>query len=300
MPQQEALVNASVVKIVPENTAIMQLMSGHSIEITAGDVAELPEAARLMAADTRISITFLPREKYEKRLAAVAEVVRLGLRPVPHVSARRIGSEDELDRYLSELSELGACEELFIVAGDPDSPDGPYEDALAIIRSGLLEKYGVRHVGVGGYPEGHPKISDETLWRVLRDKNAALAERGIGMSVLTQFGFRPEPVLDWLKQLRAEGIAAPVRLGVPGPASAATLMRFAARCGVSASTSVLSRYGLSLTKLMQATGPDKYVLALAKGMRSDRYGHVGLHFYPFGGLVATAGWIRAFSSIAGF
>jgi methylenetetrahydrofolate reductase (NADPH) len=293
----EALVNASVVKIVPESAAVMQLMDGHSIEITAKDAAELPEAAPLMEPDTRISITFLPKEKYEKRLGAVADVARLGLRPVPHVSARRIGSETELDGYLSELAKLGACEELFIVAGDPDTPDGPYDDALAIIRSGLLEKYGVRHVGVGGYPEGHPKISHEKLWQALRDKNAALAEQGIGMSILTQFGFKPEPVFDWLKQLRGEGITAPVRLGVPGPASAGTLMRFAARCGVSASTSVLSKYGLSLTRLMQPTGPDKYVLALAKGMRSDVFGDVGLHFYPFGGLVATAGWIRAFSSI---
>lgn len=289
--------NASVVKIVSESTAAMQLMDGHSIEITAKDAAELPEAAALMAPDTRISITFLPKEKYEKRLAAVADVARLGLRPVPHVSARRIGSEGELDNYLAELSKLGACEELFIVAGDPDTPDGPYEDALAIIRSGLLEKYKVRHVGVGGYPEGHPKIGDDKLWQALRDKNVALSERGIGMSILTQFGFKPEPVFDWLKQLRREGITAPVRLGVPGPASAGTLMRFAARCGVSASTSVLSKYGLSLTKLMQPTGPDKYVLALANGMRRDIYGDVGLHFYPFGGLVTTAAWIRAFSSI---
>lgn len=288
---------ASVVKIVPESAAAQRLMSGHSIEITAKDAAELPQAAPLMAPGTRISITFLPKERYEKRLGAVSEVVRFGLRPVPHVSARRIASEEELDGYLTELAKLDACEELFIVAGDPDTPDGPYDDALAIIRSGLLEKHGVRHVGVGGYPEGHPKISDDKLWQALRDKHAALAERGIGMSVLTQFGFKPEPVFDWLRRLRAEGIDAPVRLGVPGPASAATLMRFAARCGVSASTSVLSKYGLSLTKLMQPTGPDKYVLALAKGMRSDIYGDVGLHFYPFGGLVATAGWIRAFSAI---
>ena len=289
--------NASVVKIVPEGTAAMQLMSGYSIEITAKDIAELAEAAPLIEPDTRVSITFLPKESYEKRLAAVAEVVRLGLRPVPHVSARRIGSEAELDDYLKALADLGACEELFVVAGDPDTPDGPYEDALAIIRSGVLERHGVRHVGVGGYPEGHPKISDDKLWVAIRDKADALSERGMGMSVLTQFGFKPEPVFTWLKALRAEGIDAPVRLGVPGPASAAALMRFAARCGVSASASVLSKYGLSLTRLMQPTGPDKYVLALAQGMRSDLCGDVGLHFYPFGGLVATAGWIRAFSSI---
>lgn len=289
--------STSVVTIVPENASAMRLMDDYSIEITVKDGLELAKAAPLMAPNTRISVTFLPKEDYQKRLAAVAEVLRLGLRPVPHISARRIKSEVELETYLSELAKLGASEELFIVAGDPDVPDGPFEDALTVIRSGLLQKYGVRRIGIGGYPEGHSKIGDDQLWQALRDKHAALTEQGIGVSILTQFGFNTEPVFAWLKQLRSEGIDAPVRLGVPGPASATTLLRFAARCGVSASTSVLSKYGLSLTKLMQPTGPDKYVLALAKGMRSDIYGDVGLHFYPFGGLIATAAWIRAFSAI---
>ncbi|MBB4641668.1 methylenetetrahydrofolate reductase [Rhizorhapis suberifaciens] len=289
--------STSVVTIVPENASAMRLMDDYSIEITVKDGSELAKAAPLMAPNTRISVTFLPKEDYQKRLAAVAEVLRLGLRPVPHISARRIKSEVELETYLSELAKLGASEELFIVAGDPDVPDGPFEDALTVIRSGLLQKYGVRRIGIGGYPEGHSKIGDDQLWQALRDKHAALTEQGIGVSILTQFGFNTEPVFAWLKQLRSEGIDAPVRLGVPGPASATTLLRFAARCGVSASSSVLSKYGLSLTKLMQPTGPDKYVLALAKGMRSDIYGDVGLHFYPFGGLIATAAWIRAFSAI---
>lgn len=289
--------STSVVTIVPENASAMRLMDDYSIEITVKDGSELAKAAPLMVPNTRISVTFLPKEDYQKRLAAVAEVLRLGLRPVPHISARRIKSEVELETYLSELAKLGASEELFIVAGDPDVPDGPFEDALTVIRSGLLQKYGVRRIGIGGYPEGHSKIGDDQLWQALRDKHAALTEQGIGVSILTQFGFNTEPVFAWLKKLRSEGIDAPVRLGVPGPASATTLLRFAARCGVSASTSVLSKYGLSLTKLMQPTGPDKYVLALAKGMRSDIYGDVGLHFYPFGGLIATAAWIRAFSAI---
>lgn len=293
----EAIVRSSVVKIVPENIAALQLMDDYSVEITVKDVSDLAKAAPLMAPDTRISVTFLPNEDYRKRLSAVVEVLRHGLRPVPHISARRIKSEGELDSYLSELAKLGATDELFIVAGDPDVPDGPYCDALAIIRSGLLQKYGVRQIGIGGYPEGHNKIGGDQLWQALRDKHAALAEQGIGVSILTQFGFNTEPVFEWLKQLRSQAIDVPVRLGVPGPASATTLMRFAARCGVAASATVLSKYGLSLTKLMQPTGPDKYVLALANGMRSDIYGDVGLHFYPFGGLVSTAAWIRAFSAI---
>ena len=271
------------------------IMTDYSLEITAKDAAELPRAAALVAPATRVSITFLPRESREKRLAAVAEVLRLGLRPVPHISARRLASETDLDDYLSALRALGACEEVFVVAGDPDRPDGPYADALAIIESGLLERHGVRHVGVGGYPEGHPKIPGDELDHALHAKAGALARRDIGMSVVTQFGFATDPVLRWLGDLRASGIHAPVRWGVPGPASAATLLRFAARCGVAASGSALSKYGLSLTRLMHPTGPDKYVRELVNGIEPAIHGNVGLHFYPFGGLENTARWVRDFA-----
>ncbi len=286
---------ATAKDLSPPQSPAAELLDGHSIEITSKDSAELAKAGKQMDADTRISITFLPKESFEKRLAAVEEVLRVGMKPVPHISARRIASSADLENYLRSLAAIGACEEVFVVAGDPDTPDGPYEDALAVIRSGLLERFGVRHVGIGGYPEGHPKIGDDLLWQALRDKTAALSERGMGMSILTQFGFNTDPVIAWLEQLRTDGFDAPVRLGIPGPASAATLMRFAARCGVAASGSVLARYGLSLTKLMQSTGPDTYVTDLANRIRPDVHGDVGLHFYPFGGLVATTGWIRQFA-----
>lgn len=289
--------NAPVTQIVPEWMGIRQLFEDHSIEITAKDVGELAEAAAITKTGTRISVTFLPKEDAAKRVAAVAEISRLRLKPVPHISARRIGSEAELVAYLEAVSKAGTCDEAFVVAGDPDVPDGPYPDALSIINTGLLGHYGIRHVGISGYPEGHPKIGDAQLWGAMEDKVAALKAQGMEISILTQFGFNTAPVFSWLRELRSRGIDAPVRIGVPGPASAAALMRFAARCGVSASSGVLKKYGLTLTRLMQPTGPDKYVRALASELGRETYGEVGLHFYPFGGLVNTAAWIRAFQGL---
>ncbi|MEY4501440.1 MAG: hypothetical protein RIS52_1330 [Pseudomonadota bacterium] len=289
--------NAPVFQITPAWMDIQTLLDGHSIEITAKDATELAEAAAIVKLGTRVSVTFLPKEDAAKRVAAAAEIARLRLKPVPHISARRIGSEAELIAYMEALAKAGACDEVFVVAGDPDTPDGPYPDALSIIRSGILQRYGVRSVGIAGYPEGHPKIGAELLWAALEDKVAAIRASGMEASILTQFGFDAVPVLTWLRALRARGIDTPVRLGVPGPASATALIRFSARCGVSASSSVLKKYGLSLTKLMQPTGPDKYVRALAQGLSGEPLGKVGLHFYPFGGLVNTAAWIRTFLAL---
>lgn len=285
----------SMASAVNEGVAPKDLLEGYSLEITAKDAADLPLVADKLPRDTRISVTFLPKEDPAKRLGAVRGVIDNGLRPVPHISARRITSTSELESYLGALAEMDATEEVFVVAGDSDSPMGPFEDALAVIRSGVLERFGVKHVGIGGYPDGHPKIDDAKLWTALCGKTAAIRDQGMSASILTQFGFDTDPVLRWLESLRGTGITAPVRLGVPGPASAGTLIRFAARCGVGASTSVMKKYGLSLTKLMQPAGPDKYVDALGMSLRADRLGDVGLHFYPFGGLEATVNWIDGYA-----
>ena len=92
------------------------------------------------------------------------------------------------------------------------------------------------------------------------------------------------------------GIDAPVRLGVPGPAGIKTLMRFAALCGVGASTAVLRKYGLSLGNLIGSAGPDRFVAILEAALTPD-HGPVRLHFYPFGGLARTLDWIDGYARV---
>lgn len=264
-----------------------------SIEITSKDIPSLEQASSLLAQGTRISITALPREDNGQTVRAIETVLALGLRPVPHLSARRTQTRQALQLHLQTLARIGAAEELFIVAGDLDVPVGPFESALDVIRSGQLARHGVRRVGIGGYPEGHPKIAEAMLWKALHDKAAAVSEQGLELAIVTQFGFEPKRAVRWIQQVREAGIQAPIRLGVPGPSNAATLIRFAARCGVAASRSALRKYGLSLSRLMQTSGPDSYVKAVAHGLEDCPSGNVGLHLYPFGGLLESARWIAS-------
>ena len=227
---------------------------------------------------------------------AAAKLARsYGFHPRPHISARRIGSEQELESFLADLAREAQIDRAFVVAGDLAQPAGPYFDALAVIGSGLLAKHGVRHVGISGYPEGHPDLPAEKLWQALRDKQRALTDLGHSYDIVTQFGFDAKPVLDWLTQLRDSGIVAPVRIGVPGPATVKTLLRFAARCGVGASASVMAKYGVSITQLVTTAGPDALVAELAGSIDPAKHGEVHLHFYPFGGFAKTAQWVRDFS-----
>jgi len=270
------------------------LLEDFSLEMTAKDVAKLEEAAPLIPQGTQISVTFLPGEDFAARTHAAKRVKELGFVPMPHLSARRLKTQAELEGYLNDLATQVGIDRVFVIAGDPPHPEGPYEDALAIIKSGVLANYGVKHVGISGYPEGHPDIDGPKLRQAMLDKDKALKELGLDYSIMTQFGFDADPVFAWTKQVRADGIVAPIRIGVAGPASIKRLLSFAARCGVGASASVMKKYGFSITQLLSTAGPDGIIKDMAEGLDPAVHGKVLLHFYPFGGLPKTAEWIRDF------
>jgi methylenetetrahydrofolate reductase (NADPH) len=270
------------------------LLNDFSLEMTGKDVAKLEEARDTIPPGTRINVTFLENEELRMRLDAAKAVKRLGCVPVPHISARRLRSREILEEYLSALQAEDACENVLVIAGDPAEPLGPFEDALAVIKSGLLQKYGVRNIGIGGYPEGHPAIPESLLWTALEGKAAALSNLGLPGTVITQFGFDVDPVLKWLEAVRERDIDLPVRVGVPGPAGVRRLLTYAARFGVGTSAGIAKKYGFSITNLMGTAGPDKFIRALAEGLDPERHGEVKLHFYTFGGLKATAEWIADF------
>jgi methylenetetrahydrofolate reductase (NADPH) len=188
-----------------------------------------------------------------------------------------------------EQAQVTRC---FIVAGDPPAALGPYSDSLSLIQTGAFEKAGIQTIGIGGHPEGHPIMSDDECWAVLQAKVNEIERRGMSALIVTQFGFDPDRVLSWLQELRERGIHTPVRIGIPGPASIGLLLRFAARCGVGASTAVMKKYGVSISNLLGSAGPDKLVDGFARAL-GPTHGQVRLHFYPFGGLVKTVAWINA-------
>jgi len=266
------------------------ITDGYSLEMTAKDIAALNDAAPLIPADTPLSVTFLPGEEHASRVAATVAVRQLGFEPMPHFSARRILSEDDFEGYLSDVVHHAEVTRCFIVAGDPSEPLGPYSDTMALIKTGAFERAGIKAVGIGGHPEGHPVMSEAECWAVLDAKIKEIESRGMASLIVTQFGFDPDAFLDWLLELRARGIDTPVRIGIPGPASIKSLLRFAARCGVGASTAVMKKYGVSITNLLGQAGPDKLVDAFANRL-NDSHGRVRLHFYPFGGLQKTVEWI---------
>ena len=269
------------------------MVDGYSLEMTAKEIEGLREAAPLIRPGTQVAVTFLPGEELSQRVEAAVLVRELGFEPIVHLSARRIESVEQLDWYLGEITTKAKVKRVFIIAGDPPEPEGPYSDSLQIIESGLLEKHGIEIVGVGGHPEGHPNNTPADLWIWMEKKIAAVRAHGMTPLVVTQFAFDDDAIVEWLAEMRARGIDVPVRLGVPGPAGIKRLLGFAKRCGVGASASVMKKYGISITNLIGSAGPDKLVNSLGKKL-GPQHGRVRLHFYPFGALTASAEWINAY------
>lgn len=279
----------------PNKAASLELIEGFSLEMTGKDVPGLLEAAHAIPQGTKINVTFLGNEDLEMRVTASKAVKDAGFIPVPHISARRLQSQDQLEEFLGALQEVGATEHVFAVGGDPAEPEGPYPDSLSVIRTGLLQKYGVKEVSIAGYPEGHPDIPSDVLWRHLEDKSAALKEQGLDATILTQFAFDTDPVIDWVNGVRERGIDTTIRIGTPGPAGIKRLINFARRFGVGANAMIVKKYGFSLTNLMGTAGPDRFVTDLAALLAEDTAsGPVKLHFYTFGGLLATTEWANAY------
>lgn len=267
----------------------------YSLEVTVRDISGLVRMAKALPPSTQIAIPFLPTDDKAARVAAIRAVRQLGFEAMPHFAARRITSASAFDAFMTETV-AGCCiTRCFVVAGDPPHPLGPFPDSASLIATGAFEQCGIETVGIGGHPEGHPVMSEGECWTVLESKCRSIEERGMSPMIVTQFGFDADIVLRWLEGLRERGLHHPVRIGVPGPAGVATLMRFAAQCGVGASTAILAKYGISATRLLGTSGPEKFVDRLAAGL-TNGHGTVRLHFYPFGNIGKTVDWISHYAS----
>ena len=261
------------------------------MEMTGKDVAKVENAASVIPPGTRINVTFLENEDLAMRVAAAAAVKRLGFTPVPHISSRRIKSQEMLEEFLAALRDVGATDNVLVIGGDPTVPLGPYKESLAVIESGLLQQYGVKHISMGGHPSGDPNIPADALLPALERKSAALAKLDIPGTIITQVDFDVDRVLSWIAEVREHGVELPIRVGVPGPASVKLLLGFASRLGLSTSMTIAKKYGLSVTNLLGKAGPENFIRDLQTGLDPAKHGVVKLHFYTFGGFKTTAEWI---------
>jgi len=271
-----------------ERRNIPALLAGASLELSSRDPAEIDACTDLLEPGTAVTISMPPGQTYHGIVALATRLKRAGFRPVPHVAARRIASRDALDEYLARAAGEAGVDSALVIGGDSDRASGPFESSLALLETGLLQRHGIAHVGVAGYPEGHPRIATSALDAALAAKKGLARSAGIDLQVVTQFCFESEPVLSWVARMKGHGL--PVRVGLSGPASLPRLLRFAMLCGIGNSVRALKSRPQAITRLLIEAGPEVVVRDLARRAVAPI---VGIHFFCFGGLVRTARWLRA-------
>jgi methylenetetrahydrofolate reductase (NADPH) len=267
-------------------------LRGWSLEATLPKPAEIEALQGKLPPGTEIFLSAIPAESHLHLVESAIHVRRAGFEPVPHVSARNHRQKADLEDLLSRVRGEANVSRVLVIGGDRDQPLGPFADALAVIQSGLIERHGIVEIGIGGYPEGHPRIDADTLERALTAKLAATKRAGLKTRVVSQFCFDDERIVAWVKKLRTGGFDGQIRIGLAGPAKVTTLLRFAQRCGVQASArGIVRNVGLALQALGRAT-PDDLVRSLADKAATGEIDNVSPHIYSFGGFVTTAQWAK--------
>ena len=265
-----------------------------SIEVTPTGAAKIESFRECLAPGTTVNVTFLPGTDPSDTIAVAERLHNDGMRPVPHLAARSLRNADQLDELLTAFTTRCGVEEVLCIGGGVDNPVGDFSATIEVLESGLIQKHGIRHIGVAGHPEGSPDISDEEVATALSAKNELAARDGLELYIETQFCFEADIVLDWERRVREAGNRLPIRIGIPGPATIKTLFRFAQISGIGPSMRFVAKQAKNVAKLMTVQSPHLLIAGLAEGMAADEDCLIRhFHYYPFGGFARTAAYAGA-------
>jgi methylenetetrahydrofolate reductase (NADPH) len=270
---------------------LASLLQSASVEISSHG-HQLPELRDHFAPGIDVTITFLPGDNYRHNIETASALRRAGFNPVPHIAAREISSREALDDFLSRLRGEADVRRVLLIAGDVAGVHGPFKSSGDIRASGLLQSHGIARVSVAGHPEGHPYLDDADALKVLAGWRDWGRQTETRIDVVTQFCFESAPILTVLGRLAAHDVDLPVIVGLAGPATPATLTKFALRCGIGNSIravrSHIGRYG----RLLTDAGPEDVMHGLEAAPRSLTEAVSGIHLFPFGGLRKAHNWLR--------
>jgi methylenetetrahydrofolate reductase (NADPH) len=269
-----------------------------SIEITPKQIDKLPVLQANLASGTNVYIALIDPAEVQAQIEACVALNRAGFNPIPHVPARFVRDEEDLKSRISAFATTGKVTDILCLGGGAPEPIGKFDAAIQLMETGVFEANGLKRIGIAGHPEGNPDITkihgEAVLLSALKIKQAWLKEKNIEGFIATQFLFDAGPLALWAGGLREEGIDLPLYVGVPGPATIKTLVRYAAMCGVGNSARFIRKQALNITKLLSVSEPTEFVDQLALlYFDKPELGIAGPHLYPFGGFDKLFDWLRS-------
>jgi methylenetetrahydrofolate reductase (NADPH) len=243
--------------------------------------------ADLLPTDVKITVTASPRKGLEPTLVLAENLVRRGYRSVPHVSARLVVDQAHLQEVLQRLHEA-RIEDVFVIAGDTDEPEGKFPGALEMLRTMDELGHDLAEVGITGYPESHPFIDDDVTIQAMWDK------RHFATYIVSNICFDANVISSWVTRVRRRGVELPIYVGLAGVMEPAKLLRVSQKIGVGESVRWLRGHRNWLLRLILpgAHSPTRLLQRLAPELRGPEKRVPGIHLYTFNELAKTEAWRR--------
>jgi methylenetetrahydrofolate reductase (NADPH) len=237
--------------------------------------------------EIEVAVTSSPARGIDATLRLCEELASAGFEVAPHLAARLVRDEEHLRDILERLRAIGV-RDVFAIAGDADEPAGKFGGATALLAAMAKLNHGIDMVGISGYPESHPFISDESTIQAMFDKEP------FATYIVSQLCLDAGVIAWWIRAVRDRGVQLPIHIGIPGPIGSRRLLRIAARIGVGESTRVVRRHGGLLTRLLLRGrySPDSLIDRLTPQLGDPRNRIAGFHVYTFNELATTERWRR--------
>ncbi len=265
---------------------LVDLMRNISYEVmpfktTEQDVlAEVPTTVPL-------TVTVTEAKGIEATLNLTERLHQHGYTVAPHLPARQFVDSSHVADVVARLREA-EVRSVFVIGGDAREPAGEFADAYSLLQAMEAVGHPFEEVGVGGYPEGHAAIPQESIDLAMKQK-APMATR-----IVTQICFDATTTSSWAAGIAASDIDLPTYVGMPGPVSRQKLMRISAGIGLGRSARFLRKQQSLLWRFLLPGGYNPTKLAKRFGTAApDTTGNIrGLHIFTFNELRKTETWRR--------
>lgn len=243
------------------------------------------QVAEHVPRDVTLTVTASPKKGLEATLETAGRLAESGFRVSPHLSARLVSDGWHLQDILQRMNEQG-MREAFVIAGDAAVPAGEFTSAAELLVAMAEIGHGLEEIGISGYPESHPLISDEATIQAM-DEKAPYATY-----IASQICFDPKVTSAWIKRVRGRGVELPIYIGMPGVVKKQKLVRIAGSIGLGESARFLNKQRNVALRLLQPGGyrPDRLIEGLSSAIEDPWYGIQGFHIYTFNELRETEAW----------
>ncbi len=234
--------------------------------------------------DRVLTVTASPTKGLEATFDLAERLTGHGYAVVPHLAARMVSGRGELAEISERLTGKGITR-VFVPSGDAEAV-GDYPDSFSLLEDLTALGRPFAQVGITGYPESHPTITDDLTVQSMWDK------RRHATHVVSNLTFDPDLIRVWIGRMRARGITMPLYLGIPGPVERAKLLGMATRIGVGESSRFLAKNKGTFARLAAPGGftGERFLERCAPALASPAALVEGLHVFTFNQVAETEAW----------